>query len=461
MPLSNELQMTHGVKTIDELFCRKTDAETKQNSFSVSETSPYLVGMTEGECRKLCDKVGFDFRTGYEKRIIRRITTTETPDRDGDIVRARGIDNTEYRKEPIVLYSHDRCSFPVGRSLKEWIDKDVNGWLSFDMYFADDIDTTGKSDAVFRFVASGAMRGASIGFLPLESRHDFSKEERTAMGLGAYGVEYIRIRKLEHSVCSVPANQEALANMIKSIDKTKLSSCIRREDLDLFDKNSMLDGNIIDMFYSILGIEKTISIPGAGIGHEVLKPYPNEHACRLNDPGKYEDFRRGKRKHDGKEYSVIFGKLKKKNVWEEQAYRYPKDTWDADDAKKHCGDNDGSFEAAKGEKVYLDNDGILIMKESGVWELEEKNIRSVVPPSSPSPVINVNLNVEKIAAELKTMGEEIKTLQDKISTVSFDDISVRINSLIAAAEKAVSAIERESEPGRLYDTKEIEDLLKL
>jgi HK97 family phage prohead protease len=78
------------------------------------------------------------------------------------------------------------------------------------------------------------------------------------------------------------------------------------------------------------------------------KPYPNEHSCRLADPDTFSDFRRTTRKHEGKEYSVIFGK-KDDGSWEEQAYRYPKDAWDADEARSHCNDHDGTFEAASGK----------------------------------------------------------------------------------------------------------------
>lgn len=77
-------------------------------------------------------------------------------------------------------------------------------------------------------------------------------------------------------------------------------------------------------------------------------PYPNEHACRLRDPGDFQEnsFRRIKRKHNGKEYSVIVGKLKGEDSTTEQAYRYDKDTWDADEARTHCEDHEGTFEAA-------------------------------------------------------------------------------------------------------------------
>jgi len=78
------------------------------------------------------------------------------------------------------------------------------------------------------------------------------------------------------------------------------------------------------------------------------KPYPNEHACRLRDPGDFQEdsFRRISREHEGKKYSVIMGRLTGETTMTEQAYRYPKDTWDAGEAGSHCEAHDGTFEAA-------------------------------------------------------------------------------------------------------------------
>ncbi len=79
------------------------------------------------------------------------------------------------------------------------------------------------------------------------------------------------------------------------------------------------------------------------------KPYPNEHACRLRNPGDFQDgsFRRMTRQSDGKTYSIVMGRLKGETTLTEQAYRYDKDTWDADEARSHCEEHDGSFEAAE------------------------------------------------------------------------------------------------------------------
>jgi hypothetical protein len=93
--------------------------------------------------------------------------------------------------------------------------------------------------------------------------------------------------------------------------------------------------------------EFALSIEGEPVAEEG-KPYPNEHACRLNDPGKYDHFARKNNamKHDGKRIDVIFG-VKKGGAVEMQAMRYPKKIWDASDARSHCQSHNGSFEAAK------------------------------------------------------------------------------------------------------------------
>jgi len=79
-----------------------------------------------------------------------------------------------------------------------------------------------------------------------------------------------------------------------------------------------------------------------------LKPYPNEHACRLRNPDDFQEdsFRRISRVSDGKKYSVIMGRLKGEDTMAEQAYRYDKNIWDADEAKSHCEEHDGKFEPA-------------------------------------------------------------------------------------------------------------------
>jgi len=77
-------------------------------------------------------------------------------------------------------------------------------------------------------------------------------------------------------------------------------------------------------------------------------PYPNEHSCRIKQPGEFQadSFRRIK---NGK-LNMIIGKLKNADKTTIQAYRYPVGEWNEDEARKHCTENDGNFESAKNSK---------------------------------------------------------------------------------------------------------------
>lgn len=88
-----------------------------------------------------------------------------------------------------------------------------------------------------------------------------------------------------------------------------------------------------------------------------IKPYPNEHACRVKSPDAFESdsFRRVTRDHEGKEYSIIMGRLKGETTMTTQAMRYPKDAWTAEAARAHCDSHEGgSFEAADGKSSVSD-----------------------------------------------------------------------------------------------------------
>lgn len=89
-------------------------------------------------------------------------------------------------------------------------------------------------------------------------------------------------------------------------------------------------------------------VSGVKASDTELKPFENEHACRLADPSQYDRFRRanGDREHEGKRYDVIYGHVRDGDTWEAQAFRYPRDTWSAEAARSHCASHDGTFEAA-------------------------------------------------------------------------------------------------------------------
>jgi hypothetical protein len=249
------------VKNLGELFTVRTTKPIDKAAVQIE--SPKRVQMTAAQCERMCEKIGLRYLPGYENRVIERITTTEAPDRYGDIVRAKGIDNENYRKNPVVLFAHDSGDLPVGMSLKEWIDGAIKGWRSWDLYLGDEVDPSGRAEITFRFIDSGAMPAGSIGFMPRETKIDHSPEERSKLGLGRFGVEYITCEKLEHSACSVPANPEALSNRLKSIESTKLKTMFSLAEVDRMAAAKMLDDELLDVFASALGVRRTVSLSPA------------------------------------------------------------------------------------------------------------------------------------------------------------------------------------------------------
>lgn len=112
-------------------------------------------------------------------------------------------------------------------------------------------------------------------------------------------------------------------------------------------------------------------------------PYPNQHALRLQDPGKFDEFRTTS---GGKLYnkievpktvSIIWGHLKgeDKGTFVPQALRFPIKSFTADEAKKWIKDNEvkGTFEPATEEE----NLGHLLDHYKEIKALSEQMFQSL------------------------------------------------------------------------------------
>ncbi len=454
-------------KAIDLVEMMKKRTTEKVIKAAVFSEAPKVVELTEDQCLKLCDKSGLRYRSGYERRVIERVTTTEQPDRYGDIVRYKGVDNSNYRKNAVVMFAHEHDNFPVGKSLKEWMDHAIKGWRSWDLYFDDDVDTTGRSDLTFRMVESGAMPAGSIGFMPKTANYDLTPKEREAMGLGKFGVEYVTCEKLEHSACSIPANPECLSNFLKSVEAKRLQAVLGKTELDRMEAQKMLDGNMLDVFASMLGVKRTVSLPadvenydpiprlmqGETIKDVVLRPYPNEHVARVRDPEDFEDdsFRR-KKVTTG--VGLILGKLKDGDgSMVAQAYRFSADEFTADEAKKWLKDNDVkyiSFEPAAEKAIANIQDDITpLLKEI---------IENFKKPPSPVPInITNNNDFTTLTELLGNVGEQIKALCGKLEDIQKSQ-EEKFNGLMSTTNRALAALEARTNKASLYDRKDVESI---
>jgi len=91
-------------------------------------------------------------------------------------------------------------------------------------------------------------------------------------------------------------------------------------------------------------------------------PYPNEHSCRIRQPGDFqaESFRRIK---SGK-VSLILARLKGEKTLTLQAVRYPTASWSAAAARSNCEGRKGSFEPASSAK----SDTVMTKEEGDTHE---------------------------------------------------------------------------------------------
>lgn len=123
-------------------------------------------------------------------------------DRDGDAVTPYGMDVTEYEKNPVILFQHDRNE-PIGRAVK--IEKREDGiYMVMHIFKA-------LNPKVYEAVRLGALSAFSIGFKVMDLYYD---EEKDIFYL-------VKTLLLENSIVSVPANQESLIDSVEMPDGMK------------------------------------------------------------------------------------------------------------------------------------------------------------------------------------------------------------------------------------------------
>jgi hypothetical protein len=146
--------------------------------------------------------------------------STESVDRAGEVVLARGLDDRQFLLNPLVTLNHDYDRPPAGRSLwrRRVRDGDLSGikakthdpprpdsWPAGEPWLP---------DQVFALVEAGLLRGKSIGFLPLRV-HVPDEREVKARGWGD-GVRLVvdEWLLLEYACVSLPANPHALVEVV-------------------------------------------------------------------------------------------------------------------------------------------------------------------------------------------------------------------------------------------------------
>ena len=150
------------------------------------------------------------------ERTVRFTISKEVVDRDGDILRASGVDFTNYMKNPVFLSFHNSREFPLGKVVRFWVEGNT---VKADVYFptVEELSTHPEQasekaklvDFTYHCYKTGMLNAVSVGFIPLEW-------EEIKDGNMIIGWDIKRWELLEFSAVAVPANQDAIAEAVKS-----------------------------------------------------------------------------------------------------------------------------------------------------------------------------------------------------------------------------------------------------
>jgi hypothetical protein len=196
--------------------------------------------MTDAQARALdaiLKSLPRDTAYAYRKAVVARPPTelnpgersdvswisTEVVDRQGEVVRARGMNDAQFAANPLVTLGHAYWLPPVGKSLwrKHVKDGDQKGIKAKTAYPArpaawPEADPW-PPDKVLALVQAGLLQGKSIGFLPLKV-HAPGERELDEAGWQGCSLVIDEWLLLEYACVFLPANQNALVEAVSKGD---------------------------------------------------------------------------------------------------------------------------------------------------------------------------------------------------------------------------------------------------
>jgi len=172
------------------------------------------------------------------KRTVRFTISKEVVDRDGDILVAEGVDFSNYMKNPVFCGFHNTRDFPLGKVTKFWVEGNS---VKADVYFptieelSSDLNNVSEKaklvDFTYNCYKTGMLNAVSVGFI--------AKSYEPIKETG--GVKVLEWELLEFSAVAVPANQDAIAQAVKSFGDENAKGMI-----DPIERIKVLEGQIAE-----------------------------------------------------------------------------------------------------------------------------------------------------------------------------------------------------------------------
>jgi hypothetical protein len=174
----------------------KSLPKDKAYSYRKAQTLPTAVELVDGE------------------RADVSTISTDSIDREHEVVIPKGMNLTYFTKNPVVTFAHKYDELPVGRAA--WV-KMVGDVLKAKTIYANKPDGWAGPwlpDAVFSMTQQGIIRGKSVGFLPTKVRSP-TREELSLKPewKNAHAVIESSLL-LEYAIAPIPVNQDALVEAV-------------------------------------------------------------------------------------------------------------------------------------------------------------------------------------------------------------------------------------------------------
>jgi hypothetical protein len=187
---------------------------------------------TCAELEKMAVDAGLVWRQDYCQRVMPWWASDERVDRHGDIV-LQNWDFKAFATNPVMLYSHEWDSIPIGSVIKWDVMKrrteDYEGRsLQLLPVFATK-DEYDYADTIYRLAKARIIRTGSVGFFTRNVINVADVDERNALGLGPQGMVFDDNLLVEWTVAPIPANTGA----VSVIGKAAKSGLVNPQDLNV------------------------------------------------------------------------------------------------------------------------------------------------------------------------------------------------------------------------------------
>ena len=141
-----------------------------------------------------------------EENTATAAISTDTVDRDREVLLPKGAELENYQKNPVVLWAHDYSGTPVG--LAQWI-KAGRKYIKAKWKWA----TTSKAQEIKELWEGGFLNAISVGFISKEGHEPTPKDIEKIPAWAEARRIIDKWELLEFSIVPVPANPDALAGI--------------------------------------------------------------------------------------------------------------------------------------------------------------------------------------------------------------------------------------------------------